>query len=146
MFKNKKSTVINPNTTDTLIGEGSIFEGKIRSEASVRIEGQITGDIDCLGDVLVGERGIVKSNIIARNVIIAGSVYGNVGTKGKLTITTTGKLHGNSNAASFIIEEGGLFQGSSMMEDKNAAESMNVTEPLNMSKSTNVIENATVIL
>lgn len=146
MFKNKKSTVINPNTTDTLIGEGTIFEGKIRSEASVRIEGQIIGDIDCLGDVLVGEQGIVKSNIIARNVIIAGSVFGNVNTKGKLTITSTGKLHGNTNAASFIIEEGGLFQGSSMMEDKNAAESMNVSEPVNMSKTTNVIENATVIL
>jgi cytoskeletal protein CcmA (bactofilin family) len=117
MFKGKKAS-INPNTTDTLIGEGSVFEGRIRSEASIRIEGQITGDIECTGDVTVGEKGIVKSNISARDVIIAGSVHGNVVTKGKLTITSTGALHGNTSAVAFIIDEGGIFQGSSKMETK----------------------------
>jgi hypothetical protein len=31
----RKKTVINPNITDTLIGEGSLFEGRIRSEAII---------------------------------------------------------------------------------------------------------------
>ncbi|MDD9266671.1 polymer-forming cytoskeletal protein [Paenibacillus sp. GCM10023248] len=115
MFKGKKN-LMNPNTTDTLIGEGTTFEGRIKSEASIRIEGGITGDIDCAGDVIIGERGVVKSNISARDVILAGNVHGNVTTKGKLTITSTGSLYGNISAASFIIEEGGLFQGNSKME------------------------------
>jgi cytoskeletal protein CcmA (bactofilin family) len=119
MFK-KKESPINPNTTDTLVGEGSVFEGRIRSEASIRIEGHITGDIECAGDVIVGEKGVVKSNISARDIIIGGSVHGNMVTKGKLTITSTGLLHGNTNAASFIIEEGAVFQGSSKMETKTA--------------------------
>ncbi|ANE46973.1 cell shape determination protein CcmA [Paenibacillus swuensis] len=119
MFSKKKAA-LNPNTTDTLVGEGSIFEGKITSEASVRIEGQITGDISCQGDVIVGEEGIVKSNIAARDVVIAGAVHGNVNTKGKLTIMSTGKLYGNTNAAAFIIEEGGLFQGMSKMDTEAA--------------------------
>jgi cytoskeletal protein CcmA (bactofilin family) len=119
MFK-KKQSPINPNTTDTLIGEGSVFEGRIRSEASIRIEGHIVGDIECTGDVYVGEKGVVKSNVSARDVIIGGSVHGNIVTKGKLTITSTGSLHGNTNAASFIIEEGAVFQGSSKMETKTA--------------------------
>jgi cytoskeletal protein CcmA (bactofilin family) len=117
MFK-KKGSPINPNTTDTLIGEGSVFEGRIRSEASIRIEGLITGDIECTGDVTVGEKGVVRSNILARDVVLAGVVHGNVMTKGKLTITSTGSLHGNTNAASFVIEEGAVFQGSSKMEPK----------------------------
>lgn len=115
MFKAKKN-LMNPNMTDTLIGEGTTFEGRIKSEASIRIEGGITGDIECAGDVIIGERGIVKSNISARDVILAGNVHGNVITKGKLTITSTGSLQGNISAASFIIEEGGLFQGNSKME------------------------------
>jgi cytoskeletal protein CcmA (bactofilin family) len=117
MFKNKKKT-LNPNITDTLIGEGSQFEGRIKSEASVRIEGTITGDIECAGDVTVGEQGIVKSNIIARNIIIAGSVHGNILTKGVLKITSTGKLFGNTTTASLMIDEGGIFQGTSKMETK----------------------------
>ncbi|MEW9702115.1 polymer-forming cytoskeletal protein [Paenibacillus sp. SI8] len=117
MFKNKKLSM-NPNMTDTLIGEGTSFEGRIKSEASLRIEGSITGDIECLGDVIIGEHGSVKSNISARDVILAGTVQGNVVTKGKLTITSTGSLNGNITAASFIIEEGGLFQGTSKMDTK----------------------------
>lgn len=117
MFKAKKPS-INLSTTDTLIGEGSVFEGRIKSEASIRIEGHITGDIECAGDVTIGEKGVAKSNISARDVILAGSLHGNVITKGKLTITSTGSLHGNTSAASLIINEGGIFQGSSKMEPK----------------------------
>ena len=118
MFKRKKD-FMNPNTTDTLIGEGTTFEGRIKSEASIRIEGGITGDIECAGDVIIGEHGIVKSNITARDVVLAGSVQGNIITKGKLTITSTGSLQGNISSASIIIEEGGLFQGNSKMELEN---------------------------
>lgn len=115
MFKSKKHQ-INPSTTDTLIGEGSVFEGRIKSEASIRIEGHLTGDIECTGDVTVGEKGVLRSNISARDVIIAGQVTGNVTTKGKLTILATGHLYGNTNAATFVIEEGGEFQGMSKMD------------------------------
>jgi cytoskeletal protein CcmA (bactofilin family) len=121
MFKNKKKTM-NPNITDTLIGEGSQFEGRIKSEASVRVEGTVTGDLECAGDVTVGEHGIVKSNIIARNIIIAGSVHGNILTKGVLKITSTGKLFGNTTTSSLMIDEGGIFQGTSKMETKAQAE------------------------
>lgn len=107
---------LNPNTTDTLVGDGSVFEGRIKSEASLRIEGQITGDIDCLGDVTIGESGHARSNITARHVTIAGTVHGNVTTKGVLTITSTGKLFGNAASQSLIIEEGGIFEGLSRMQ------------------------------
>lgn len=118
MFKKNKAK-INPNTTDTLIGEGSVFEGRIKSEASLRVEGQLTGDVECLGDVTIGEHGLVKSNISARDIIIAGAVHGNVVTKGILTITSTGQLYGNTSAHSLIIEEGGIFQGASKMDSKS---------------------------
>lgn len=114
MFKSSKK--VDPNSTDTLIGENSVFEGKIKSEASIRIEGQIHGNVESSGDVVVGVHGVVKSNITARNAVLAGTVHGNVTVTDKLTITSTGKLHGNIAAQSFVIEEGGLFQGSSKME------------------------------
>ncbi|OXM85157.1 bactofilin family protein [Paenibacillus rigui] len=114
MFKKSKRDSF---ATDTLIGEGTLFEGRIKSEASIRIEGQITGDVDCAGDVTIGEHGVVKSNVIARNVILAGHVHGNVLCKGKLTIRSTGKLYGNTTAQSLIIDEGGVFQGTSKMDN-----------------------------
>ncbi|TNJ64525.1 polymer-forming cytoskeletal protein [Paenibacillus hemerocallicola] len=115
MFK-KKTRTMNPNTTDTLIGEGTIFDGRIKSEAGIRVEGHITGNVESEGDVTVGENGSVKSNIAARNVLIAGTVHGNIATKGSVRIMSTGKLYGNTTTQSLIIEEGGLFQGNSRVE------------------------------
>jgi cytoskeletal protein CcmA (bactofilin family) len=132
MFKSKKK--VDPNSTDTLIGENSVFEGKIRSEASIRIEGQIHGNVESSGDVIVGVHGIVKSNINARNAVLAGEVHGNVTVKDKLTVSSTGKLYGNVAAQSLVIEEGGLFQGSSKMENiqgQGNADSMKTNEAQN---------------
>jgi cytoskeletal protein CcmA (bactofilin family) len=115
MLKRRKKKLA-PGTTDTLVGEGSVFEGRIRSEASLRIEGQVNGDIDCLGDVTIGEGGHARSNVSARHVTVAGAVTGNVNATGALLITSTGKVIGNVTALSLIIEEGGIFEGQSRMQ------------------------------
>lgn len=116
MFKSKGSGgKINPDTTDTLIGEGTIFEGKIKSEASIRIEGTMIGDIVCSGDVIIGENGCANSNVVSRNLVLAGQLNGDVEARGKLTIGASGVLNGNITAQSLIIEAGGVFNGSSKM-------------------------------
>ncbi|MFD1175127.1 polymer-forming cytoskeletal protein [Paenibacillus puldeungensis] len=114
-LRNQKNVRLDPDTTDTLVGEGSQFEGKLKSDAGIRIEGQVTGDIESEGDVTIGEKGVVHSNIIARNIIIAGEVHGDVTAKSKLSITSKGKLFGNLIASSLSIEEGSLFEGTSKM-------------------------------
>ena len=123
MFKNKNRK-INSDITDTFIGDGTVFEGKIRSAAGLRLEGKLNGDLECEGDVVIGESGIANSNITARNVILAGQITGNVTIKGKLTITSTGKLYGNMSSATLTIEEGGLFQGNSIMDQDEIEISM----------------------
>ena len=121
MFKNKSASgKINPDATDTLIGEGTTFEGKIRTEASIRIEGTIIGDIMSSGDVIIGENGCVNSNVSARDLILAGQLNGDVEVKGKLQICATGVLNGNIAAQSLIIESGGVFNGSSKMSVSKA--------------------------
>lgn len=129
MFKNNKRKMkFDPNMTDTLIGEGSQFEGHIRSEASIRVEGDIKGDITCAGDVTVGEKGSAHSHIKARNIIIAGTVTGNVEASGKLTIKATGQLMGNMAALELSIETGGVFQGTSSMNQKDFTDAVSASK------------------
>lgn len=116
MLGSSKSKRIDAKTTDTLIGGSTICEGKIMSEASLRIEGQLQGDIECAGDITIGENAVVHSNIQARDVIVAGKLKGNIHTKGKLIVTSSGVLVGNIDVSSFVIQEGGIFQGSSAMQ------------------------------
>lgn len=118
MFGKKKK--LDPNSTDTLIGEGTLFEGRLRSEASMRIEGTIIGDIACTGDLTIGEHGNLTSNIVARNVAVAGILKGNITAQGKITITSKGNITGNITYEKLIIDEGAVFQGSSRQEIHNA--------------------------
>ncbi|MFC4778766.1 polymer-forming cytoskeletal protein [Paenibacillus sp. GCM10023252] len=117
MFK-RKSNRINATLTDTLIGEGTVFEGKLSSEGSIRIEGHIVGDVYSAGDVTIGENGTAISNITAQNVRLAGYVKGDVQVRGKLYVYASGSLIGNLSAEDLHIESGGVFQGSSRMATK----------------------------
>jgi len=119
MFKSK-GTKLNPDTMDTLIGEGTTFEGKIKSEASIRIEGHVIGDIESTGDVTIGENGSARSNIVSRDLVLAGRLNGNVEVKGKLIIRASGALIGNLTAHSLLIESGGVFHGTSHMTAKES--------------------------
>lgn len=121
-MKSKHSGII-----DTLIGEGTIVEGNLRTKSSIRIEGRIDGDIECAGDVTIGELGTVCSNIQARSIVNAGVIQGSVHAKEMLTITKTGKVYGSIQVASLYIAEGGILEGTSRMETK--AERPQVAKP-----------------
>jgi len=110
----KRGLRISPDMTDTLIGEGTVFHGNLRSEGGVRIEGTVAGDIECKGDLTVGEKGVAESNISARNVSIIGTVRGSV-SAGKLVLYAKGRLYGDVVCSSLVIEEGALFEGTSKM-------------------------------
>jgi cytoskeletal protein CcmA (bactofilin family) len=112
MFKDNKRLA----ATDTLIGQGTLSEGKMNCEASLRIEGEYRGDIVCKADVIIGECGIARSNITARDVTIAGKVFGDIVTKGRLIITSSGHLTGTITASTLIIQDGGRLNGMCHME------------------------------
>lgn len=112
MFKDNKRLI----AADTLIGQGTIVEGKLMSEGNLRIEGECRGDILCNGDVIIGECGIVRSSVEARDVTLAGKLYGDINTKGRLIITSSGHLTGNVAAGTLIIQDGGSINGHCKME------------------------------
>ncbi|SDS27665.1 protein CcmA, bactofilin family [Paenibacillaceae bacterium GAS479] len=118
MFKENKRWSV----ADTLIGQGTRAEGTLICEASLRIEGEYRGDIECKADVIIGESGVVRSNISARDITISGKVYGDVVTTGRLTILSAGQLHGSARTASLLVQDGGILSGTCRMEqaDKEA--------------------------
>jgi cytoskeletal protein CcmA (bactofilin family) len=99
------------NDFDTLVGESTNFEGNIQSEKTIRIDGRVDGDIKAGENVFVGSSAIIKGNITAKDVYVAGHVEGNVISNGVLKLTSTAKLYGDIQIYSFVADEGGIFQG-----------------------------------
>lgn len=101
---------------DTLLGPEVKLTGTITGKGALRIEGALDGEIDYEGDVVVGDKAIVKAVIKAQNVTVAGRVEGNINVSGRLELVSTGKLIGDMSADTFVVAEGALFQGRSDME------------------------------
>ncbi|BFH24719.1 polymer-forming cytoskeletal protein [Paenibacillus melissococcoides] len=105
--------------TDTFIGHGTDMNGTIHSQSNVRIDGKFTGELSSSGTITVGERGEAHSTLIARHVVVAGTVVGDIRTTGKLLITSSGQVLGQSGL--LVVEEGGILNGTSMV-DREAKE------------------------
>ena len=72
----KKNSVISTNIekVDTIIGKGTVFQGTINANGTVRIEGEYKGEIRAKGDVIIGNDGRVEATVEARNVVVAGQM------------------------------------------------------------------------
>jgi cytoskeletal protein CcmA (bactofilin family) len=124
--KNKPAVVspqVNTSKPETTIGANTRFVGTLTSDGNIRIDGSVEGDIEVLGNLIVGETGRVIATIKAQNVHVSGAVKGEITATEKLEISPTGKVWGDITTAALQIDPGGLFRGESTM-------SANVDEPL----------------
>lgn len=132
MFGNKK--IEDHEVLDTIIGEKTTLTGKIESKGNIRIDGNIIGDLFVDGDVTIGYSGKIRGNVTCMNLIIAGYLEGNVNAKEQLRIASSGKLLGDIEVRSFVVDEDAIFKGKSNMNDKktlkleNAKDKESLTE------------------
>ena len=101
---------------ENVIGPTANFNGHFKADGGIRIDGVFEGIVETAGNVIIGEEAKVMADITARNVSVAGVVKGNINATGRLEILSTGKVWGDIAVASFLIDEGGLFRGQSVMQ------------------------------
>ena len=102
--------------------------------SSLHVKGEITGTEDLLIDgavegrihlddwkLTVGAAAKVTADIDARDVVVYGTVKGNVRAKGRIEIKKDGAIIGNLTTAQIMIEDGADFKGSIEI-DRSATE------------------------
>ncbi|MGB9857316.1 MAG: bactofilin family protein [Dictyoglomaceae bacterium] len=116
-----------PEIVDTIIGPKVEIQGKIISEASLRIDGKVIGDIESKQQVIIGNTGYVEGNIKCQKLTVMGKIKGNVVSYENIEILSSGRLEGDlKHGGKFSIEEGGIFLGKSeLLEEKMLPEEQN---------------------
>lgn len=105
-------SVRSPNDEKTIIGEGVIIEGKISGSGNLIVEGLIKGDVDLeKNSFTVGPNGRVEGEIIAKDVVINGQMYGKVNAVQTIKITQHADFCGEISAKSISIDDGAFFKG-----------------------------------
>lgn len=112
----KKNNLKVDERADSLLGSGASMEGTIDTEGSLRIDGRFKGVVKAAGDIVIAENAEVEANLNGYNILIAGTVHGEVRAEGKLEITPKGRLYGNFQAIKLLIEEGALIRGKCQMD------------------------------
>ncbi len=100
---------------ESLISSGVEIKGDIISQGSIRIDGQVEGNLNIKGDLILGEKGKIKGEVKAENIIIAGKLEGRAIAGTRFEIAATGAITGDITATTLIIDEGGLLDGNSRM-------------------------------
>ena len=75
-----------PNGELSLIGSGTVVEGKLTTEGSVRIDGTIVGDVVAKADAAIGPMGTLEGKLTAKNISLAGKVKGTITASEKLVL------------------------------------------------------------
>lgn len=104
------------STEVTIVGQGAKLEGTVVSAGSLRIDGQVKGQINADGDVILSPQSQVEADIRAVNITVAGRFKGNIFAKQTAELARGGRVDGNITSKSLIVAEGGIFNGQSNMD------------------------------
>ena len=105
----------------TLLGRGAAFEGKLTFDGTVRIDGRFKGEVFSEDVLVIGEGAHVEAEIDIGEVIIQGTVVGNIKAKRSIEIHAPGRVKGDLTTPSLQIDKGVIFEGRSFMENAASA-------------------------
>ncbi|MBC8164247.1 MAG: polymer-forming cytoskeletal protein [Bryobacteraceae bacterium] len=95
------------------IGKAVMIKGQIFSREDLVIDGEVEGTVEAQEHrVTVGPNGKVQAGVKAREIVVLGSIHGNVDATDKIEIRKEARLVGDIKTARIVIEDGAYFKGS----------------------------------
>ncbi|MEE8612886.1 MAG: polymer-forming cytoskeletal protein [Nitrospirales bacterium] len=97
------------------VGEGVEFKGVISYQGTIRIDGQLEGEIHTDGVLLVGRGAVISAKVEAGTIVCQGRIVGDIVAREKIQLLAPGVLDGSLKTPSLSMEEGVIFNGTCEM-------------------------------
>ncbi len=121
-----------------VIGKSVMIKGQIFSREDLTIDGEIDGSVELHEHRLtVGPNGKLQAGVKAREVVVLGTIHGNVEASDKIDIRKDAKLVGDIKTARIVIEDGAYFKGSIDIARPEATRTPAPAQPKAQSTSSN---------
>jgi cytoskeletal protein CcmA (bactofilin family) len=114
MFSKKNKIALDLQAISTLISEGAVLDGNLKAPAYTRVDGQVNGDVSIDEGLILGEQGIINGNINTKEMVVYGTVNGNLQVH-SLEIKSTGKINGDIKTHTLAVEMGAVYNGNLLM-------------------------------
>ncbi len=96
---------------NTLVGNGSFIQGNLKVNGFIRIDGDIDGDLETDGAVIISERARIRGNLTAKSAVIGGIVLGDVKAKEGVKLLSSSAVIGNIITRKVQMEDKVVFHG-----------------------------------
>jgi len=98
------------------IVEGTVIRGDIISKADFRLDGELIGNFESTGKLVIGPAGSVTGDIICNNADIEGKFSGNIQVNEVLNVKSKASIHGEVTVGKLSVEPGADFSASCTMK------------------------------
>jgi len=115
VFSKKDKVALDLQAISTLISEGTVVAGNLTAPNVARVDGQVNGDVEIGEGLVLGEQGVITGNINTKEMVVYGTVQGNIAVE-SLEIKGTGKITGDISATTLLVEAGGIYNGHLTMQ------------------------------
>ena len=100
-----------PSAPNTVIGVGASFRGTLMVSGTLRIDGEVEGDILNCERLEIGEHGVMRADIEVKEAVVEGRVFGNIRALGTIEIKAGARVEGDVAAVGVVMEHGVHFTG-----------------------------------
>jgi cytoskeletal protein CcmA (bactofilin family) len=114
----KENREINPQVIN-LIAKGTRISGDIISDGDVRIDGEVLGNLDTKGRLVIGISGRLEGEIRCKSCEIAGTQKGSLFITEMLSLKASSSVTGDILTGKLSIEPGAYFAGKCTMGDES---------------------------
>ncbi|MDG2433096.1 polymer-forming cytoskeletal protein [Flavobacterium sp.] len=98
------------------IVEGTIIKGNIICSTDFRLDGELIGDFESTGKLVVGSTGNIVGDIVCKNADIEGKFNGSIQVTELLSIKAKASIYGQVNVGKLSVEPGADFTASCSMK------------------------------
>lgn len=95
----------------SVVDDRMLLRGDIETDGTIRVDGRVEGHAHRAGTLIVGAGGGVIGNVDAREVIVAGTIEGNVTATQRIEIESGAAVHGEIRAGAMLLHDGGAING-----------------------------------
>jgi cytoskeletal protein CcmA (bactofilin family) len=98
-----------------IIGNGTSINGDVSSNGDLRIDGNLTGNLNTKAKLVLGSTGKILGEIFCKNSEISGQIDGKITVEELLILKSSARINGDIVTSRLSVEPGAIFTGACNM-------------------------------
>jgi cytoskeletal protein CcmA (bactofilin family) len=119
--RRRRASSAAPASGFSLLDSNLSVTGDLQTTGSLRIEGRLEGSVLKADSVIIGVGASVSGDVHAREVVLGGTLTGNVQASERVELQATAVVTGDVRTGTVLIQEGGVVNGRVLMNPSEPA-------------------------